>query len=465
MDTAITIDPRFSKKAPFPWFGGKSKAAPLVWSLLGDVEHYIEPFAGSLAVLLNRPHPCNRPYHSETVNDLDGFIVNVWRALAQHPDAVAEAASWPVTELDKTARQIALLRWRSEVALERLAGDPHWCDPVMAGWWLWAVAVQIGAFSGDGPWTADPATGRIVKMKRSRREPGVRRSLPHLSDNGQGVNHGSLREPGVSRDLPYLSHSGRGVNNPTLREPGVSRDLPHLSDDGQGVNTAAMREPGVSRGLPHLSDDGQGVNNQTLREPGVRRSLPHLVGNGQGVNGPALREPGVCSADDLHPDDISADDFHPVVMPKLRAWFALLQARLRHVRIVNGDWSRVCTVGASHTLSVRNGGTAGFFLDPPYANDVRARGVYAHDDGGVTEAVREWCLKAGSDPKNRIVLAGFDTEHVELEAHGWRVYEWFKKDSLLTGGMGSQQHRERLWASPHCLHPERSVEKQDKLFA
>jgi site-specific DNA-adenine methylase len=411
------IDPRFAAKAPFPWFGGKSKAAPLVWSLLGDVEHYIEPFAGSLAVLLNRPHPCNRPYHSETVNDLDGFVVNTWRALAQHPDAVAEAASWPVTEADKTARQIALLRWRSEVAAERLAGDPHWCDPVMAGWWLWAVAVQIGAFSGDGPWTCDPATGRIVKMPRRRSEPGVSRGLPHLTNNG------------------------RGVNNQTLREPGVSRDLPHLVGNGQGVN------------------------NQTLREPGVRRNLPHLSGSGRGVNGPTLREPGVCSADDLHSDDVSADDFHPMTMPKLRAWLALLQARLRHVRIVNGDWSRVCTTGASHTIPVRQGGTAGFFLDPPYANDIRARGVYAHDDGGVTEAVREWCLRAGADPKNRIVLAGFDVEHAALEAHGWRVYEWFKKDGLLVGGMGSQQHRERLWASPHCLHPERDAAQQDKLFA
>jgi site-specific DNA-adenine methylase len=379
------IDPRFGRKAPFPWFGGKSKAAPLVWSLLGDVDHYVEPFAGSLAVLLNRPHPCNRPYHSETVNDLDGFIVNTWRALVRDPDAVAEAASWPVTELDKTARQIALLRWRDEVALDRLAGDPHWCDPIMAGWWLWAVAVQIGAFAGDGPWTADPVTGRIVKMPRRR------------------------SEPGVSRDLPHLANDGRGVNGPTLREPGVFRDRPHLSNNGQGVNH---------------SD---------------------------------LREPGVCPSDDFAPDDISADDFHPMTMPKLRAWFALLQARLRHVRIVNGDWSRVCTVGASHTLSVRRGGVAGFFLDPPYANDIRARGVYAHDDGGVTEAVREWCLTAGDNPKNRIVLAGFDTEHIALEAHGWRVYEWFKKDSLLAGGYGNQQHRERLWASPHCLHPERDV--------
>jgi hypothetical protein len=377
------IESRFARKAPFPWFGGKSKAAPLVWALLGDVDHYVEPFAGSLAVLLNRPHPCNRPYHSETVNDLDGFVVNAWRALAQYPDAVAEAASWPVSEACKTARQIALLKWRDEVALERLAGDATWCDPLMAGWWLWAVAVQIGAFTGDGPWTADPATGRIVKMRRAERRAGVARNLPHLTGNGRGVNHASLREPGVARDLPHLTGNGRGVNNPSLREPGV---------------------------------------------------------------GPR------------------AEDFHPTTMPRLRAWFALLQARLRHVRILNGDWSRAVTVGASHTLSVRmGGGVAGIFLDPPYANEVRAGGLYAVDDGSVATAVRQWCLKAGDNPKNRIVLAGFDTEHAELEQHGWHAFEWFSKDSLIAGGMGSQQHRERLWASPHCLVPDRQPD-QPSLF-
>jgi len=25
------------------------------------------------------------------------------------------------------------------------------------------------------------------------------------------------------------------------------------------------------------------------------------------------------------------------------------------------------------------------------------------------------------------------------------------RDSLLAGGMGDQQHRERVWSSPHCL--------------
>jgi len=383
-DPEVVVESRFARKAPFPWFGGKSKAAPLVWSLLGDVEHYVEPFAGSLAVLLNRPHPCNRPYHSETVNDLDGFIVNAWRAIAQFPDEVAEAASWPVSEACKTARQIALLKWRQEVALERLAGDATWCDPVMAGWWLWAVAVQIGAFTGDGPWTADPVTGRIVKMNRAGREPGVFRSLPHLTGNGQGVNHPSLRELGVGRDVPHLTGAGRGVNNPTLRELGVATD---------------------------------------------------------------------------------GEEFHPTTMPRLRAWFRLLQARLRHVRILNGDWSRAVTVGASHTIEVRMGGVAGFFLDPPYAEEVREMGLYAYDEGAIAAKVRQWCLKAGADPKNRIVLAGFDVEHAELEQHGWRVYEWFRRDSLLAKGMGDQKHRERLWASPHCLHPDRQPRQGDLLDA
>ena len=71
------------RKTPWPWFGGKADAAPQVWEALGDVEHYVEPFAGSLAVLLRRPHPCNRTYYSETVNDLDGLLCNAWRAIAR----------------------------------------------------------------------------------------------------------------------------------------------------------------------------------------------------------------------------------------------------------------------------------------------------------------------------------------------------------------------------------------------
>ncbi len=452
-------------KAPFPWFGGKSRAAPLVWELLGDVPHYVEPFAGSLAVLLNRPHQANRSYFSETVNDLDGVIVNAWRAIQWHPDEVAEHVSWPVTEADKTARQIAVQRWRTERNLDLLAGSPKWCDPEIAGWWIWGVCVQIGAIGG--PWTVDPDTGRIIKQGR-----GVRRDRPHLNNNGMGVNSAGLREAGVSRDRPHLGNDGQGVNSAGLRETGVYRDRPHLHDDGQGVNSPQLREAGVSRDRPHLHDNGMGVNSAGLREAGVSRDRPHLGNDGRGVNSAGLREPGV-SRDLPHLGDDGRGvnspqlreatvgdgaEFHPLVMPRLREWMHLLSARLRHVRIVNGDWTRVVTNGAAQTLSVRmSDQPAGIFLDPPYDSDIRSSGLYHGDmdNGDVAAACRQWALTVADNPKWRIVIAGYDTEHQELEQHGWTVHEWFAK-GFLSGGMGnidgtSQQHRERLWASPHCL--------------
>ena len=36
--------------APFPYFGGKRRAAPIIWRELGDPAGYVEPFAGSAAV-------------------------------------------------------------------------------------------------------------------------------------------------------------------------------------------------------------------------------------------------------------------------------------------------------------------------------------------------------------------------------------------------------------------------------
>src|SRR5262245_35028869 len=87
-------------KAPFPYFGGKSRIAWLVWERFGHVQNYVEPFFGSGAVLLG----CPWPGHTETVNDIDALLANFWRALAADPDAVAAHADWPVNEVDLHAR-------------------------------------------------------------------------------------------------------------------------------------------------------------------------------------------------------------------------------------------------------------------------------------------------------------------------------------------------------------------------
>ena len=187
-------------KTPWPWFGGKSDAAEAVWAALGDVDHYVEPFAGSLAVLLRRPHVANRTYHSETVNDLDGLLCNAWRAIARDPDAVAEAASWPVCEADLHARHLALLAWRAAGNAERLMADPDFYDARMAGWWAWGQSCWIGAgwCSGRGPWTVG-ADGRIAKRTKGE---GVARQLPFLSADGRGVATAGVREEGVGEYHP-----------------------------------------------------------------------------------------------------------------------------------------------------------------------------------------------------------------------------------------------------------------------
>lgn len=65
---------------PFAYYGGKTQLADRIVALLPRHRHYVEPFAGSLAVLLAKT-----PAHMETVNDLDGDLMTFWRVLRDRP--------------------------------------------------------------------------------------------------------------------------------------------------------------------------------------------------------------------------------------------------------------------------------------------------------------------------------------------------------------------------------------------
>jgi DNA adenine methylase len=66
---------------PLKWHGGKYYLAPKIVALMPAHVHYVEPFAGGLAVLLAHPGEGR----SELVNDLDQDLVNFWRVL-RSPD-------------------------------------------------------------------------------------------------------------------------------------------------------------------------------------------------------------------------------------------------------------------------------------------------------------------------------------------------------------------------------------------
>ncbi len=197
--------------APFPWFGGKRRAAGLIWQALGDVPNFVEPFAGSLAVLLGRPHTPR----IETVNDADGFLCNVWRALQAAPEAVASWCDRPPHECDLHAIHCWLVQ-QKDAFTARLMGDPDYYDTQVAGRWLYGICCWIGSgwCSGKGPWQS--VDGQLTRVGSGN----VRRQRLHLGNAGQGVH----------RRLLHLGDAGQGVH----------RRLLHLGNAGRGVRTEAL---------------------------------------------------------------------------------------------------------------------------------------------------------------------------------------------------------------------------------
>ena len=203
-------------RAPFPWFGGKSRAAGLIWERLGDVPNYVEPFAGSLAVLLLRPHEAR----IETVNDLDCYLANFWRATQPAPEEVARHADWPVNEADLHARH----RWLVAQAdfRQKMRSDPDFYDTRVAGWWVWGISQWIGSGWCVNPeWEgrANPGNGlRGLHGKRVRdhsKDVGYAKR-PTLKRGGVGVHRTTLDEVTTWQQKPDLSGSrgaaGRGTH-------------------------------------------------------------------------------------------------------------------------------------------------------------------------------------------------------------------------------------------------------------
>jgi hypothetical protein len=331
-------------KAPFPYFGGKSRVAQAVWKAFGEnVPNYIEPFCGSCAVLLARP---GGPGKIETVNDGCSYICNFWRSIKHNPQKTAEWCDWPVSELDLHARHAWLIKQSIDLR-EKLRADPDYHDAKIAGWWVWGICQWIG-----GGWCKTPYQQR-----------------PHLHDGDRGVN---AAEKQLKQQIPGIHASG--------------------------VHSFGTR-------LPAIGND---------------RALNGLTAS------PALE------------------------------WFQMLSQRLRRVRLVHGDWTRV--LGSSTLGKGRNVGgrrPTAVFLDAPYDDELRDPGLYTEDTKNLSVKVRIWALEHGDDPDLRIALCGLASEHDGHMPATWRVHRWTGASGYSRGKNRSRtRHEETIWFSPHCLHAE-----------
>ncbi|WP_237081283.1 DNA adenine methylase [Mycobacteroides abscessus] len=101
---------------PMAYFGGKTRLARRIADLLPAHGHYVEPFAGSLAVLLAK-----EPSKMETVNDLDGLLMTFWEVLRDRPDELMRVcALTPHSRAEYLAARDADLSQLDDVEVARL---------------------------------------------------------------------------------------------------------------------------------------------------------------------------------------------------------------------------------------------------------------------------------------------------------------------------------------------------------
>lgn len=465
-------------KAPFPYFGGKSKIAPLVWLRLGDVRNYIEPFIGSAANLLARPHAPG----VETINDEDCYVANFWRATASEEGCleVAMYADHPVSEVDLHARhRFLVLSPTAAEFRDRMRHDPEFYDAKFAGWWAWGMCCWIGGgWCANNPASATPEQNNRPHLGSDGQGQGLNRKRPALCKGNTKFGPGVHRKPTVEQNRMPRMGGGSGSLPGVHGQAKLSQQIPDLSGaTGRGVHkTLPQRMPTMEKSAA----GGKGVNGQVPDDvPEGRPVITDAFSRGRGVN--ANDDASTCAAR----------------QEWLAQWFMSLRDRLRTVRSCCGDWQRVCD---SDSTLTRIGGDfkpgkqsgTGVFLDPPYAKNAermkaivaeirgeapqggglfgdadlvagssnRADALYGNDNkqdvDRLVARVHAWCTERGQDPRIRIALCCYEGEHDALEGLGWECVAWktqggYGNRKKASGGENTNKDRERVWFSPACL--------------
>ncbi len=172
-------------QTPIPYFGSKGKMAPFIAGLLPPHQHYVEVFAGSLAVLFAK-----RPSRMETANDLDGTLMTFWRMIRdRYEDFVWVAMATPHA--------------RAELALDP-RGAP---DELECARRVWSLLVQGRAAKmkpvlADWRWRVETTHGSI--------QDSMRRSIVRMHPAMQRLHNVSLE------NIPALEIIAKYGQNPDV---------------------------------------------------------------------------------------------------------------------------------------------------------------------------------------------------------------------------------------------------------
>lgn len=203
--------------APFAYFGGKTRLADRIVQLLPAHSHYVEPFAGSLAVLLAKPRA-----DMETVNDLDQDLMTFWRVLRDRPEDLAlhmaltphsraeYQAGYDLTDVDdelERARRVWVVLSQGRGGSMRRTGWRSYRDPKAS---TYSFPEYLAAYVNRVPACAERLAGVSLEC---------RDALEVIADYGQ--------HPGVLLycDPPYVGSTRAANYRHEMTKDSQHRDL------------------------------------------------------------------------------------------------------------------------------------------------------------------------------------------------------------------------------------------------
>jgi DNA adenine methylase len=222
---------------PLKWHGGKHYLAKRIVALMPPQLHYVEPFAGGLAVLLAR----DPEGVSEVINDLHGDLTNFFRV-------VQGEETFATFRRVLEAMPFSEVEWQD--ACTHLAERPD-AEPVQRAVWFFVVNRMSLAGRMD--------TFTAVTRTRTRRSMNGEVSAWLSAVEGLPAVHARLRRvlvlnrPALQVDPP----AGRPADALLLRPALPARD-PHGSRRVRPAGNVPGRPPGVPGHHPRCPGESDG---------------------------------------------------------------------------------------------------------------------------------------------------------------------------------------------------------------
>lgn len=137
-------------------------------------------------------------------------------------------------------------------------------------------------------------------------------------------------------------------------------------------------------------------------------------------------------------------------LERLSLWFSQIENILENVKITCMDWKRLFNEG-THWQDDCGKSNIGIFFDPPYSDTSRKKSLYRIDSYDTAKEVNEFCIKNAYRETYKIVVAGYEGEHNNLEDYGYVKYSWKSNGGYRNiSGNNDNKFKERLWASSSC---------------